>query len=89
MLDASTPRRRQAFVRGIAFTAAAILVVAGIPLWIQGGWWRSTAVIGLSLSTALLPVYLDPWYLFILAVDAALIVGIEWMDRPAKTTVGA
>jgi hypothetical protein len=31
-------------------------------------------------------VYFTPWYLFILPVNAALIVGIAFMDWPAKTT---
>jgi hypothetical protein len=41
------------------------------------------------VSTALLLFYFNPWYLFILAVNIALIVGVAWMDWPSKTTVGA
>jgi hypothetical protein len=42
------------------------------------------------MSTALLLLlYFNPWYLFILAVNVALIVGITWLDWPAKSTVGA
>ena len=70
--------------RVLAFAAAAILTVAGIALLAQGGWWRPTAIVGLSVSTALLLLYFTPWYLFILAVNIALIVGITWMDWPAK-----
>jgi len=73
----------------LAFAAAALLVLAGIALWSQGGWWRTTAVLGLSMSTVLLLLYFTPWYLFILPVNIALIVGIAFMDWPAKTTVGA
>jgi hypothetical protein len=73
----------------LAFAAAAILILAGIALWAHGGWWRPTAVVGLSLSTPLLLLYFTPWYLFILPVNVALIVGIGWMDWPSKTTVGA
>jgi hypothetical protein len=76
-------------LRVLAFTAAVILVVAGIALLAQGGWWRPTAVAGLGVSTVLLLVHFTPWYLFILAVNAALIVGIAFMDWPSKTTVGA
>jgi hypothetical protein len=47
------------------------------------------AVVGLGVSTVLLILYFTPWYLFILAVNIALIVGIAFMDWPAKTTVGA
>jgi hypothetical protein len=73
----------------LAFTAAALLVLAGIALWTQGGWWRPTAVLGLSVSTILLLLYFNPWYLFILPVNIALIVGIAFMEWPAETTVGA
>jgi hypothetical protein len=77
------------FARVLAFAAAAILVLAGIALWADGGWWRPTAVLGLSLSTVVLVVYFTPWYVFILAVNTALIVGIAFMDWPARATVGA
>ena len=73
----------------LAYSAAAILVVAGILLLAQGGWWRPTAVVGLSVSTVLLLLYFNRWYLFILAVNIALIVGIAWLDWPSKSTVGA
>ena len=73
----------------LAFAAAALLALAGIALWAHGGWWRPTAVLGLSVSTVLLLLYFNPWYLFILPVNIALIVGIGFMDWPAKTTVGA
>jgi uncharacterized membrane protein YphA (DoxX/SURF4 family) len=73
----------------LAFAAAAILVLAGIALWAHGDWWRPAAVVGLSVSTVLLLLYFTPWYLFILPVNVALIVGIAFMDWPSKTTVGA
>jgi len=73
----------------LAFAAGAILIVAGIALWAHGEWWRPTAIVGLSVSTILLLLYFTPWYLFILPVNAALIVGIGFMEWPAKTTVGA
>jgi hypothetical protein len=73
----------------LAFAAAAILVVAGIALWAHGEWWRPTAVVGLSVSTVLLLLYFTPWYLIILPVNIALIVGIAFMDWPSKMTVGA
>jgi uncharacterized membrane protein YphA (DoxX/SURF4 family) len=75
--------------RVLAFLAAAILIVAGVALLAQGGRWRPTAVVGLSVSTALLVLYFNPWYLFILAVNIALIVGIAWTDWPSTSTVGA
>ena len=36
----------------------------------------------------LLLLYFSPWYLFILAVNVALIFGIVWMEWPSETTVG-
>jgi uncharacterized membrane protein YphA (DoxX/SURF4 family) len=80
---------RRPLARVLAFAAAAILIVAGIALLAQGGWWRPTALVGLSVSTVLLLLYFTPWYLFILAVNIALIVGITWLDWPAQSTVGA
>jgi hypothetical protein len=49
-----------------------------------------TVVAGLSVPAALLLLllYFSPWYVFILAVNIALIVGIVWMEWPSETTVG-
>jgi hypothetical protein len=80
---------QRALAQALAFVAAALLVLAGIALWAHGGWWRPAAVAGLSVSTVLLLVYFSGWYLFILVVNIALIVGIAFMAWPAKTTVGA
>jgi uncharacterized membrane protein YphA (DoxX/SURF4 family) len=80
---------RRPLARVLAYSAAAILVVAGNLLLAQGGWWRPTVVVGLTVSTVLLLLYFNRWYLFILAVNIALIVGIAWLDWPSKSTVGA
>jgi hypothetical protein len=73
---------RRPLARFLAFSATAILIVAGIALWADAGWWRSTAVVGLIVSTVLLLLYFYRWYVFILAVNIALIVGIGWLDWP-------
>jgi len=80
---------QRTLARILAFSAAGILVLAGIALWAHGEWWRPTAVVGLSVSTVLLLLYFIAWYLPILSVNAALIVGIVWFDWPAASTVGA
>jgi uncharacterized membrane protein YphA (DoxX/SURF4 family) len=80
---------RRPLARVLACLAAAILLAAGIALLAQGGWWRPTVVVGLSVSTALLLLYFNRWFLFILAVNLALIVGIASLDWPSKSTVGA
>ena len=80
---------QRALAKVLAFAAAAILVLAGVALWADAGWWRPTAIVGLGVSTALLLVYFSRWYLFIIAVNLALIISIGWMDWPAKATVGA
>lgn len=80
---------RRSLARLLAFAAALILVLAGVGLAVQGEWWRPTAVIGMSVSSALLLLYFNVWYLFILAVNTALIVGIALMDWPSKSTLGA
>ncbi|HET6790008.1 MAG TPA: hypothetical protein VFI35_00295 [Actinomycetota bacterium] len=47
------------------------------------------AVVGLATSLGLMVVYFNPWYLFIEAINAALILGIVWLAWPTKTMVGA
>ena len=80
-------QRVLAFVLGLV--AAGFLLVAGIGLWAHAEWWRPTAVVGLAVSFGLMVVYFNPWFLFIQAVNAALIVGILWLDWPSKQMVGA
>ena len=80
---------QRALAKVLAFAAAVILVLAGVALWADVGWWRPTAIAGLTVSTALLVVYFSRWYLFIIAVNITLIISIGWMDWPAKATVGA
>ena len=46
-------------------------------------------MVGLATSFGLMVVYLNPWYLFIEGVNAALIVGMVWLTWPTKTMVGA
>jgi hypothetical protein len=75
--------------RVLAFAAAAVLILAGIGLWAQGGWWRPTAVVGLGLSTVLLILYFVRWYVVILAINLGLMVGLAFMDWPPKETMGA
>ena len=80
---------RRGLARFLAFLAAAMLITAGIALWAEGEWWRPMAVAGLGVSTFTLLVYFNVWYLFILAVNIGLIVGIAWQDWPSKAAVGA
>lgn len=80
---------QKALASTVAVAVAAILIVAGIGLWAHAEWWRAAAVVGLSISFVLMVVYFTPWFLFIEAVNAALIVSIVWLDWPSKTMVGA
>lgn len=73
----------------LAFAAAGLLVAAGIGLWAHAAWWRPVAVVGLTGSFGLMVLYFHPWFLFIQAVNAGLIVGILWLDWPSKAMVGA
>jgi hypothetical protein len=69
--------------------AAGLLVGAGIGLWAHAEWWRPVAVASLAVSFGLMVLYFNPWFLFIEAVNAGLIVGILWLDWPSKAMVGA
>jgi hypothetical protein len=73
----------------LALVAAALLVAAGIGLWAQGEWWRPVAVVGLATSLGLMVLYFHPWFLFIQAVNAGLILGLVWLDWPSRSMVGA
>lgn len=63
-------------------------MVAGIGLWSYAEWWRPTAVGGLAISFGLMILYFNPWFLVIEAVNAALVVGILWLDWPSQSMLG-
>jgi lysylphosphatidylglycerol synthetase-like protein (DUF2156 family) len=73
----------------LALAAAALLVASGIGLWAHADWWRTVAVLGLVVSFGLMALYFHPWFLLIQAVNAALIVGLLWLDWPSRSMVGA
>jgi hypothetical protein len=57
-------------------------IPGGDPFW-------SMADMAMCVPSALLLFYFNAWYLFILAVNTALIVGVAFMDWPSKSTLGA
>lgn len=73
----------------MALTATAVLVAAGLGLWVYADWWRPVAVTGLAISLVLMVLYFNPWLLFIEGVNAGLIAGIHWFAWPSQTMVGA
>jgi sulfite exporter TauE/SafE len=74
--------------RVAALAATVLLIAAGLGLWADADWWRPAAVAGLATSLGLMIVYFDRWFLFIEAVNAALIVGILWLSWPSPAMVG-
>jgi hypothetical protein len=72
-----------------AVAAAALLVAGGLGLWVHVEWWRGIAAIGLVASFGLMVLYFNPWFVFIEAVNAGLIVGIVWLAWPTTSMVGA
>ena len=63
----------------LALAAAVLLVAAGSGCGAPAEWWRTAAVVGLTAQVGLMDLYPHPWFLFIQAVNAALIVGIVWL----------
>lgn len=80
---------RRSLSRSLAALIGGVLVVAGIAIWVGADWWRLAAVAGLSGSFGLMVLFFNRWYLFIQAVNAALVVGLVWLDWPSASMVGA
>jgi hypothetical protein len=80
---------QRALAASVAVVTAAILVAAAGGLWAQTDWWRAAAVVGLASSFLLMVVYFTPWFIFIEAVNAALVASILWLSWPSKEMVGA
>jgi hypothetical protein len=79
--------------RGLAVTlaviAAALLVVGGVGLWMEGSWWRVISVTGLAVSFLLMVLFFQTWFIPIQVINAALIVALLWLDWPSEAMVGA
>jgi hypothetical protein len=69
--------------------AGVALVAAGIGLWASAEWWRPVAVAGLAVSFGLMVLFFTPWFVPIQVLNAALIVGLLWLDWPSRAMVGA
>jgi hypothetical protein len=80
---------QKALAAAVAAATTTILIIAGIGLWAHADWWRAAAVIGLTASFGLMVVYFTPWFIFIEAVNAALIASIVWLSWPSEAMVGA
>jgi hypothetical protein len=46
------------------------------------------AAISLTTSLGLMILYFNPWFVFIMVVNAGLIAGIVWLDWPSVSMVG-
>jgi len=79
---------QRALAASLAAATAAILILGGVGLWAHADWWWAAAIIGLTASFLLMVVYFNPWFIFIQAVNVALIASIVWLDWPSKTMVG-
>lgn len=73
----------------IAVAAAALLIVGGVGLWMEGSWWRVMAVTGLAASFLLMALFFHPWFIPIQVINAGLIVALLWLDWPSPSVVGA
>jgi hypothetical protein len=58
---------------GLSLAAVVGLIVAGIARFADAGWWPGAAIAGSALSALVLGLYFSPWWLFGLAIDAAVI----------------
>ena len=82
--------------RGVAdlmsLVAAALFAVAALGLAVGAGWWGPVAVAGGAASMLLVALFpaalLSAWVLVPGAINAALIVGITWLQWPATQSLG-
>jgi hypothetical protein len=72
----------------LALVAAGFLAAASLGLWIEGPWWRNIAVAGLASSLVLMILFFHTWFVPIQVVNAALLVGLLWLEWPSKAMVG-
>jgi hypothetical protein len=66
---------------GLAVAAAALLAAGGIAFLATAGWWPWLVVAGSAVSVLLIALTFTPWWLFGLAIDAALLV---WAVRTLR-----
>ena len=73
----------------LALAAGALFVISGGGLLAQAEWWRPLAVTAAVLSLLFFVVFFQPLILFGMALDAAVIVALVWLDWPTKSIIGA
>ena len=66
---------------GLAVAAAVLLAAGGIAVLAGAGWWPWLVVVGSAVSVLLMALTFTPWWIFGLAIDAALLV---WAVRTLR-----
>ncbi len=59
---------------GLASATAALLAAGGVAVVAGAGWWPWPVIVGSAVSMLLIGLTFTPWWLFGLAIDAALLV---------------
>ncbi len=73
----------------LALTAAGVLIVSGVGLWMTADWWRVAAVAGMAMSMLWMILFFDVQNLPIMTVNIALIISITALSWPSVETIGA
>ena len=66
---------------GLAAAAAVFLTAGGIAFLAGAGWWAWLVIVGSAVSVLLIALTFTPWWLFGLAIDAAL---LAWAVRTVR-----
>ena len=58
---------------GLAIGATVLLTAGGIAVLTEAGWWPWLVIAGSAVSVLLMALTFTPWWLFGLAIDAAVV----------------
>ncbi len=73
-------------VGGLALVAAGLGVFG---LLVPVAWWRGLAIGGAVVSLLALLLYLHPYYVLGIGINAAILAALLWAHWPAPSIVGA
>jgi uncharacterized membrane protein YphA (DoxX/SURF4 family) len=78
------PSAAKAIAGTLAVASTIALMIAGVALLANAELWKPAAVIGSVVSLVLMLLFLHPWLVFGIAIDAAIIASVVSWHVPAS-----
>ena len=83
----------ESIIRWVAIALLALVTIgfitAGAGILGSQEWWRVVAIVSSVLSVVLIVLFWHSWFVVGLALDAAILIALVWVNWPSADAVGS